>query len=149
MKNLKEKVQQLKIQAVRLLEALDRPFLLIAILLILLSGYLVEPFSIKIHLPLFGDILLVGGVTDVMDRWDTMLNLYRLAFLLLVQVARKSLMKIMYNLPHRIIFWLLLNHFYDRMHGETGWSVNDTLTVIMILLEVFFQRKLNILPNKK
>lgn len=132
-----------------LLEALDKPFLLIAILLILFSAHLVNLYSIKIHLPIIGNISLVGGIADVNDRWDAMLNLYRLSVLLLVQVARKSLMKIMYNLPHRIIFWLLLNHFYDRMHGETGWSVNDTLTVIMILLEVFFQRKLNILSNKK
>jgi hypothetical protein len=124
MKQLKLKLQQLKTLAENLQKALDKPFLILAICLILFSGYFVEL------------------IESVNEKWQIMLNLYRVSFLLIIYVCRDKLKKIMGGFPFYIAIWLLLNNFYDRYMGVVGWSTNDTLTILTLLIEYFINKKI-------
>ena len=80
-----------------------------SVLIILFSGYIVNFF-----------------VADDSDAWVLMLNLYRLAFLMLMLTTKNGLVK-------EIGVALLINHFIDRWMKIDGWSLNDTITIGFIL----------------
>jgi len=59
--------------------------------------------------------------------WQLNLDLYRLAFLLLIFTIKNGFIK-------DIAIGLLINHYFDSYYGLTGWTWNDTLTVIYVSL---------------
>lgn len=80
-----------------------------SVFVILFSGYIVDFF-----------------VVNDSDAWVVMLNLYRLAFLMLMFTTKNGLVK-------EIGVALLVNHFIDRWMKIDGWSWNDTITIGFIL----------------
>ena len=87
-------------------------------------------------------ILLVKKIVDYLyfiydiDPWDLALDLYRFAFMLAIFGLRNaSVRRLIKPTGFRIIFYLLINNFYDRYHGITDWSTNDTITVIIVCIE--------------
>jgi hypothetical protein len=59
------------------------------------------------------------------SAWKLMLNLSRLAFLLLVFQIKNGFIK-------EIAIGLLINHYIDRYYGLKGWTINDTITVVFV-----------------
>ena len=88
-----------------------------SVLIILFSGYIVNFF-----------------VVDDSDAWVLMLNLYRLAFLMLMTTIKNGLIK-------EIGIAMLVNHFIDRWMKIDGWSLNDTLTIGFILYKCLKNKK--------
>lgn len=91
-------------------------------------------------------ILFVKRITDDLyfiydiDPWFLALDLYRLACLLIIfALSNASVTRLIGNIGFRIIFYLLINNFYDRYHGITDWSTNDTLTVIAVIIEGIYE----------
>jgi len=104
---------QLKILTERHLEDLNKALriisVIISVLLILFSGYLCDYVY-----PLDDD-----------SAWKLMLNLYRLAFLVLIFTIKNGFLK-------DIGIGLLINHYIDSYYGLKGWSWNDTITVVFV-----------------
>jgi len=100
---------QLKTQAESRRADLNKLLFASSVFLILFSGYFVDFF-----------------VVDSGDAWVLMLNLYRLAFLMLMLTTKNGLVK-------EIGVALLINHFIDRWMKIDGWSLNDTITILFIL----------------
>lgn len=91
-------------------------------------------------------ILLIKKIIDDLyfiydiDPWDTALDLYRLACLLIIfALSNNSVTRLIGKSGFRIIFYLLINNFYDRYHGITDWSTNDTLTIIAVCIESIYE----------
>lgn len=87
-------------------------------------------------------ILFVKRITDYLyfnyniDPWVLGMDLYRFSALLIIfALSNASVQKLISATGFRIIFYLLINNFYDRYHGITDWSTNDTLTVIAVCIE--------------
>lgn len=57
--------------------------------------------------------------------WQLNLDLYRLAFLLLIFTIKKGFIK-------EIAIALLINHYVDSYFGLKGWTINDTITVVYV-----------------
>ena len=102
-------LEQLKTLTVNHREDLNSVLKIASVLLILFSGY-------------YCDYLYPKGGTI---SWKLMLNLYRLAFLLLVFQVKNGFLK-------EIAIALLINHYIDRYYGLKGWTLNDTITVVFV-----------------
>jgi hypothetical protein len=59
-------------------------------------------------------------------------------FLLVVFALRIEVKRLIGNSGYKIIFYGLLNYFFDQYYGLKGWSWNDYFTIIMIGLEAIF-----------
>jgi hypothetical protein len=115
-----------------------------------LKGFLIQ----KEHLlrdPKFNVGLLVVAVfiyiisTDianyhstVKEAWWRWKNILMADFLLVVFALRIEVKRLIGNSGFKIIFYGLLNYFFDQYYGLKGWSWNDYLTIIMISLEAIF-----------
>jgi F0F1-type ATP synthase assembly protein I len=84
---------------------------IISVLLMLFSGYLCD---------------YVYALDDD-SAWKLMLNLYRLAFLVLIFTIKNGFIK-------EIAIGLLINHYIDRFYGLKDWTLNDTITLIIIVI---------------
>lgn len=102
-------LEQLKTLTVNHREDLNSVLKIASVLLILFSGYLCDYIY-----PLDDD-----------SAWKLMLNLYRVAFLLLVFQVKNGFLK-------EIAIALLINHFIDRYYCLQGWTLNDTITVVFV-----------------
>jgi len=100
---------QLKILTERHLEDLDDLLKITSVALILFSGYLCDYVY----------------PSDDDSAWKLMLNLCRLAFLLLVFQIKNGFIK-------EIAIGLLINHYIDSYYGLKGWTLNDTITVVFV-----------------
>lgn len=86
-------------------------------------------------------ILFVKKITDYLyfmydiEPWELGMDLYRFAFMLAFFALGNGGAKLITNIEYRITLYLLINNFYDRYHGITEWSTNDTITVILIGIE--------------
>lgn len=115
------KLQQLKTLKENLLKKnfLGSLFLIFSVSLILFSAYLSDYISEKFNL----------------NSWVVGINIYRFAFLALIFSVKKEIIKLISVNGYRVIFYLLVNHFIDICLNYTTWSENDTITVIMIVVE--------------
>lgn len=102
-------LEQLKTLTVNHREDLNNVLKIASVLLILFSGYLCDYIY-----PLDDD-----------SAWKLMLNLYRVAFLLLVFQVKNGFLK-------EIAIALLINHFIDTYYCLQGWTLNDTITVVFV-----------------
>lgn len=87
-------------------------------------------------------ILFVKRITDALyfiydiEPWALAIDLYRFAALLIIFALRNvSVTRLITAIGFRVIFYLLINNFYDRFYGITDWSTNDTITVLLIGVE--------------
>jgi hypothetical protein len=91
-------------------------------------------------------VLLIKEIVDDfyflydIDAWDTALDLYRFAFLLLFFAIRKEVKSLIGVTFFVIIKWILINNFFDRYFGITDWSWNDLLTVLFALIELIYKK---------
>lgn len=83
---------------------------------------------------MFSGYIVNFFVVDDSDAWVLMLNLYRLAFLMLMTTIKNGLIK-------EIGIAMLINHFIDRWMKIDGWSLNDTITIGFILYKGLKNKK--------
>ena len=94
-------------------------------------------------------ILLCGSLsnylfTEVEQRWEFTLNLYRLSLLLIIFACRESIIEKIDLFLYKILLYILLNHFVDRYFELNTWSFNDGLTLVAILFEyIIYKTKKN------
>jgi hypothetical protein len=67
--------------------------------------------------------------------WALLANIHRVVLLLFMVVLRKELRRFVGDILHRIMVYLLVNHFIDRYLGYNTWSWNDAITLIAIGVE--------------
>lgn len=122
------KLKQFQIHLVRHLKGqLDRVLLIINTAL-LLTGILLILFVKRIT----DDLYFIYNI----EPWALGMDLYRFATLLIIFALRNvSVTKLITAIGFRVIFYLLINNFYDRFYGITDWSTNDTITVLLIGVE--------------
>jgi hypothetical protein len=89
-----------------------------AVIVILFSGYFVDK------------------IEDRNKAWQLNLDLYRVAFLLLLFLLKKSFLK-------EIAIALIINHFIDNYFKIHYWSCNDTITTIFIIYKAVIKIKKN------
>jgi hypothetical protein len=86
-------------------------------------------------------IIRAGNVADYLmgltavNAWEISINIYRSAFLLLIYALRKEIMLLTGPIVFRLMYYLLINHFVDLYLGYRVWSINDTLTVLLVVGE--------------
>ena len=102
----------LKILTERQQENLDKLLKIVSVLLMLFAVY-------------YCDYLYPKGGTI---SWQLNLDLYRLAFLMLLFTIKNNFIK-------EIAVALLINHYFDSYYGLTGWTWNDTITVIFVSIK--------------
>ena len=110
--------KQLKTLQDTLQNHLDNILPYISVLLILFSGYIVELCN------------------NIDQKWELMLGLYRLSFLLIVITLKNNINIYL----HKIIISLLLNDFIDRYYNIDYWSWNDTITILYIISILLFHK---------
>lgn len=76
----------------------------------------------------------LASITEV-NSWVVGINIYRLAFLVLIYALRAEFILWLGSMGFRIVYYLLCNHFIDLYMGYDSWSINDTLTVVLTLTE--------------
>lgn len=76
----------------------------------------------------------LASITDV-NSWVVGINIYRLTFLILIYALRVEFVAWLGATGFRVVYYLLCNHFIDLYLGYEAWSINDTLTVILVYFE--------------
>ena len=85
------------------------------------------------------------------EPWCFTLNLYRFNFLLIIITLRDQVKKLITIEGYKIVTLILLNNFIDRILGIVDWSINDFLTIGLVLMQtklITDKLKLNISTKK-
>jgi len=76
------------------------------------------------------------------EPWLFTINLLRFDFLLVIFALRTEVKNLIGGMWYRIIVYILINNFIDRYFGITDWSINDYLTIIIVILEYLIHKKI-------
>ena len=63
-------------------------------------------------------------------------------FTLMFFALRNETKKLITNTGYQIVLYLLINCFFDMYLKLKGWSWNDFLTVVFILLELIYKKRI-------
>ncbi len=72
--------------------------------------------------------------------WVRFGNILIFDFLLLFVALREAARNIVGELGYKTIAYLLINHFFDTAIGLEGWSWNDFLTILVIVIEFILNK---------
>jgi hypothetical protein len=64
------------------------------------------------------------------------------SFLLLLIALKKEINNLIGGTWYKIIVYILINNFIDRYFGITGWSWNDYITIVAVVLEYLIYKKI-------
>jgi hypothetical protein len=101
------------------LHHLDRLLLILSGILIFAASYIAD---------------FLKSLTEI-NSWVIGINIYRFTFLLLIFALRREFIFWLGKAGYRVVYYLLINHFVDIAIGCSGWSINDTLTVVILAIE--------------
>ena len=103
---------------------LDSVLIVISILLLIktanISDYLLDKYNI--------------------ESWKFSLNLTRLCYLLMLYALRIEVKKLIGSMLYRVVVYVLINNFIDRFFGIEGWSWNDYITIMVVVLDFVLQK---------
>ena len=74
------------------------------------------------------------------EPWLFTINLLRFDFLLMIFLLRVEVKKLIGPLLYRIVVYILINNFIDRYFGIIGWSWNDYITILVVVLDFVLQK---------
>lgn len=78
--------------------------------------------------------------TTVNEAWVLWKNILMFDLTLVVFSLRNEVKKLITNFNYKAVFYLLLNYFIDQYFGLQGWSWNDFITVMIIIIEYKFKK---------
>lgn len=100
-------------------------------------------FIVSLVLALFsGDISNILYENYQVEPWLFTINLLRFDFLLIIVALRTQVKDLIGSIFYRIVVYILINNFIDRIFGILGWSWNDYITIVAVLLEYLIHKKL-------
>jgi hypothetical protein len=100
-------------------------------------------FILSVILALFsGDIANILYESYQIEPWLFTINLLRFDFLLMIFSLRLEVKKYIGSMWYKIIVYILINNFIDRYFGITGWSWNDYITIVAVIIEYLIHKKI-------
>lgn len=88
----------------------------------------------------FSSSYIANYHTTVNEAWQRWNFLMYFNFTLMFFSLKNEVIKLVSNTVYKIVFYLLINYFIDTYFGLNGWSWNDFLTVIFIVLELIYKK---------
>ena len=74
------------------------------------------------------------------EPWLFTINLFRFNFLMLIYTLRIEVKKLIGSMLYRVVVYVLINNFIDRFFGIEGWSWNDYITIMVVVLDFVLQK---------
>ena len=90
----------------------------------------------------FGSSYISNYKTTVNEAWVRWEILMYFNFTLMFFALRNETKKLITNTGYQIVLYLLINCFFDMYLKLKGWSWNDFLTVVFILLELIYKKRI-------
>ena len=80
--------------------------------------------------------LVANHDTTVNEAWARWKYILMFDFILVFIVLRKEVIKLVSIYGYKIILYTLINYYIDNYFGLKGWSLNDFLTIVLIIFEL-------------
>lgn len=88
----------------------------------------------------FASSYIANYKTTVNEAWERWEFLMYFNFTLMFFSLRNEAKKLITNTGYRIVLYLLINYFIDSYFGLKDWSWNDFITVIIVIIELIYNK---------